>query len=99
EDGNALFRWYRRVEGSFGHHGVARRAMFFGEQLRRRLGRTDRAAARLLDNGDRRGGEWWLRTWGRPGLACGRHVPAPDQTGQAATVRQGQRDSGQERSA
>src|SRR5262249_10875844 len=32
EDGNALFRWYRRVEGSFGHHGVARRAMFFGEQ-------------------------------------------------------------------
>ena len=23
EDGNALFRWYRRVEGSFGHHGVA----------------------------------------------------------------------------
>src|SRR5436190_14713984 len=24
EDGNALFRWYRRVEGSFGHHGVAR---------------------------------------------------------------------------
>src|SRR5262249_44154370 len=21
EDGNALFRWYRRVEGSFGHHG------------------------------------------------------------------------------
>src|SRR6266478_6477729 len=32
EDGNAVFRWYRRVEGSFGHHGVARRAMFFGEQ-------------------------------------------------------------------
>src|SRR5436309_10424265 len=32
EDGNALFRWYRRVEGSFGYHGVARRAMFFGEQ-------------------------------------------------------------------
>src|SRR5258707_8221104 len=30
EDGNAVFRWYRRVEGSFGHHGVARRAMFFG---------------------------------------------------------------------
>src|SRR5207244_9229580 len=29
EDGNALFRRYRRVEGSFGHHGVARRAMFF----------------------------------------------------------------------
>src|SRR5246127_3556657 len=32
EDGNALFRWYRRVEGSFGHHGGARRAMLFGEQ-------------------------------------------------------------------
>src|SRR5258708_39999965 len=32
EDGNALFRWYRRVEGSFGHHGVARRAMLLGEQ-------------------------------------------------------------------
>src|SRR5262252_9795753 len=32
EDGNALFRWYRRVQRSFGHHGVARRAMFFGEQ-------------------------------------------------------------------
>jgi len=32
EDGNAFFRWYRRVERSFGHCGVARRAMFFGEQ-------------------------------------------------------------------
>src|SRR5882757_2119506 len=32
EDGNALFRWYRRVEGSFGHNGVARRAMLLGEQ-------------------------------------------------------------------
>jgi hypothetical protein len=32
EDGNALFRWNRRVEGSFGHHGVARRAMLLGEQ-------------------------------------------------------------------
>src|ERR1700756_2577096 len=32
EDGNALFWWYRRVERSLGHHGVARRAMFFGEQ-------------------------------------------------------------------
>src|SRR6266404_4652408 len=57
-------------------------------------GRTDRAAARLLDNGDRRRGKWWLRTWCRPGLACGRHVRAPDQSVQAAAVRQGQRDSG-----
>ena len=30
EDGNALFRRYRCVEGSFGRHGVARGAMLFG---------------------------------------------------------------------
>src|SRR5260221_6550119 len=47
DDGNAVFRWYRRVEGSFGHHGVARRAMFFVEHGRCRMGRTDRATARL----------------------------------------------------
>src|SRR5260370_1711415 len=32
EDGNAVFRWYRRVEASFGLHAVARLAIFFGEQ-------------------------------------------------------------------
>src|SRR5258707_15853326 len=39
EDGNAVFRCHRRVEESFEHHGVARRAIFFGKQCRCRLGR------------------------------------------------------------
>src|SRR4029450_4292615 len=53
EDGNALFRRHRCVEGSFGRYGIARGAMLFGQQRSHRLGQTGRAVARLLDRGDR----------------------------------------------
>ena len=98
EDGNALFRWYRRVEGSFGHHGVARRAMFL-------VGNDAAGSAQLVEQ--LRGSSITAMVSRRvvatnvvgPGLACGRHVRAPDQSVQAAAIRQGQRDAGQERSA
>src|SRR4029077_14508735 len=44
EDGNALFRRHRCVEGSFGRYGIARGAMLFGQQRSHRLGQTGRAA-------------------------------------------------------
>src|SRR5262249_7790187 len=50
EDGNASIRC---VEGSFGRYGIARGAILFGQQRSHRLGQTGRAAARLLDRGDR----------------------------------------------
>src|SRR6267143_5058636 len=46
EDGNAFFWRYRCVEGSAGRHGVARGAMLFGAERRRRLGQAGRAVAR-----------------------------------------------------
>src|SRR5262245_55042868 len=39
EDGNALFRRHRCVEGSFGRYGIARGAILFGQQRSHRLGR------------------------------------------------------------
>src|SRR5258708_12256627 len=47
EAGNALFRGYRRVEGSFGHHGVARRAMLLAQQSLRPPAPPPRAPSRL----------------------------------------------------
>src|SRR5258708_10004619 len=51
EDGKALVWRYRCVEGSFGRHDLARGAMLFGAERRSRLGRSGRAAERLLDRG------------------------------------------------
>src|SRR4026209_2400446 len=63
EDGNALFRRYRCVEGSFGRHGVARGATLFGQQRPHRLGQLGRAVAGPVDCRDRYRGKWWLRAW------------------------------------
>src|SRR5262249_27215257 len=54
---DALVLRNRRVERSFGRHGVARGAMLFGAECRQWLGRGRRAAAKLLDHGNRARGE------------------------------------------
>src|SRR3977135_4596177 len=61
EDGNAFVWRNRRVEGSFGRHGLARGAMLFGVERHLRLGKAGRTTARLLDCGDRHRGERRLR--------------------------------------
>src|SRR5262245_16254156 len=50
---DALVLRNRRVEGSSGRDGVARRVLLFGAERPSRLGDIGRAAARLLDHSDR----------------------------------------------
>src|SRR6516165_6044597 len=53
---DALVLRNRRVEGSSGRDGVARRVLLFGAERPSRLGDIGRAAARLLDRSDRHRG-------------------------------------------
>src|SRR5262245_53581063 len=96
---DALVLRNRRVEGSSGRDGVARRVLLFGAERPSRLGDIGGAAARLLDHSDRHRGYRRLRAWCRALVASSRHARAPSQSFQAAAVRQGERSSGQERSA
>ena len=73
--------------------------MLLGAERQGRLGRIGRAAGQLCDHGDRHRGERWLRAWCHTLLARCWHAGAPGQPVQAAAVRQGQRGSGEERSA
>src|SRR6266550_4552683 len=50
---DALVLRNRRVEGSSGRDGIARRVLLFGAERPSRLGDIGRAAARLLDHSDR----------------------------------------------